>query len=213
MIFSVNSDKLNGVLKYFKNKETPRIQLIPSSTAEQYVVGNILDYSSTDSHWASSESDGLNSNLVVKFVYDKFLVTHYSIRSHFSTGNYMQAWTLEGSNDNINFETLHTKTKNAELKSSAIGQYAINPNKKGFRYFRIKQTIKTVDGTSNMRISGLDFFGTYPYVIPTTKSAKKISNNFRPRDNCAYARTHVYGIFLFLKIVYTLSKYLNDKST
>ena len=176
MIFPVNSDKLNGVLKNFKNKGTPNIKLIPSSTQGTYAVSNILDFNSADSHWASSYSDGLNSNLVVKFVDDRFLITHYSIRSHQSTENYMQAWTLEASIDDINYETLHNKTKNEELINNTIRQYKINPRKKGFQYFRIKQTMKTVYESTNMRISGLDFFGTYPFVCQCPNTCK-ISNN------------------------------------
>ena len=73
----------------------------------------------------------------------------------------MRQWTLEGSNDNINYEILHAKESNSDLSSNAIGQYQINPDNKGYKYFRIKQKTDTVSGYSNMRISGIDFFGVY----------------------------------------------------
>ena len=130
MIFPVNSDKLNGALKSYKTNGTPAIQLIPSSTESAYSVSNILDYDSAVSHWASSNNEGLNANLIVKFVDDRFLVTHYSIRSHPNSYYYMQAWTLEGSTDNVNYEMLHKKTQNTDLINNGIGQYKINPRKK-----------------------------------------------------------------------------------
>ena len=187
MIFPVNSDKLNGTLRSYKTKGTPSIQLIPSSTAATaYSVNNILDYNSADSHWASDASQGFDANLVVKFVDDRFLATHYSIRSHPSSNCYMQAWTLEGSTDNVNYETLHNKTQNDDLINSGIGQYKINPRKKGFRYFRIKQTMKTLLDHENMRISGLDFFGVYPFECQC-------------QNTCRLAqRHHVYLLFCVL---------------
>ena len=181
MIFPVNSDKLNGALKSYKTKGTPAIQLIPSSTiASDFSVSNILDYNSADSHWASNSNEGFNANLVVKFVDDRFLVTHYSIRSHPSSDCYMQAWTLEGSIDNDKYEMLHNKTKNDDLINSGIGEYKINPRKKGFRYFRIKQTMKTILNHENMRISGLDFFGVYPFECQCQNTCNL------PRNQCVY---------------------------
>ena len=161
MIFPVNSDKLNGVLKSYKTKGTPMVELIPSSTDSKYTVDNILDYSNAGSHWASSFSDGLNSSLIVRFVDDQFLVTHYSIRSHQCSDCYMQEWTLEGSNDNIKYEMLHNKTKNEDLINNNIGQYKINRRKKGYHYFRIKQTVVVYRG-------GLTTKFCKPYV-PITK--------------------------------------------
>ena len=176
MIFPVNSDRLNGIIRSYVDRKSPIIELMPSSTYYTYYVENILDYNNTESHWVSNTDEGLNGSLVVKITDDPFLITHYSIRSHHTDYDYVRAWTFEGSNDNIKYELLHNKTDNSELANSSIGQYEVNPRKKGFRYFRIKQTIETHHGWKDMRISGLDFFGIYPYTRKVTCNNVKNSD-------------------------------------
>ena len=72
----------------------------------------------------------------------------------------MQAWTFEGSSDNVSYTMLDNKAQNTYLKSNGVGKFGVNPSKKCFRYFRIKQTMNTIKNSyGNMRISGLDLFG------------------------------------------------------
>ena len=73
----------------------------------------------------------------------------------------MQAWTFEGSNNNKAYTMLHKRPICEDLKLSGIGQYQINPKRKRYQYFRIKQTVATISSQANMRISGLDFYGSF----------------------------------------------------
>lgn len=159
--FPVTNKVFSGLLKKYKESGEPLVQIIPSSEPSDYPVSNILLFDDDASHWVSSLSEGLNANLVVKINNFPFYITHYTIRSHPQNLNYMQAWTLEGSNNGNNYQIIHNKTQNSELNNSGIGHYRVNARRLGFRYFRIKQTMVTVEKRSNMRISGLDFYGTF----------------------------------------------------
>ena len=124
-------------------------------------MGGILAFNNPNAHWCSDDKEGLNAQLVIKIINVPFYITHYSIRSHPSTQHYMRAWTLEGSNDNVKYEMIHNMPENNDLISNKIGQYPVNAKRKGYKYFRIKQTIKTISNLASMRISGLDFYGSF----------------------------------------------------
>ena len=166
MNFPLNKeDKLNGLIRSFVDKKYPKVELYASSQTSN-AAADIFSYNDENAHWCSLESEGLSAQLVVKIVNAPFYITHYSIRSHFTSVNYMQAWSFEASKDNAVYETLDNRSINDDLSSSGIGQYRINTKKKGFQYFKIKQTVPTKEAHTNMRISGLDFFGSF---IPACK--------------------------------------------
>lgn len=189
MKFLVKNDKFNGIIRSFKENNYPKIELKPSSYDQINPVENILDYGSENKHWVSNSDEGLKAQLVVKIVDDLFLITHYSIRSHFSEDPYIQKWTFEGSYDNNEYFTLHEPPQCDDLKSNGIGFYKVNPHKKGFKYFRIKQTMSTTGGYSNMRITNLEFFGIYPFSCQCPKTCRNSRNN------------HISLLFLFCFIV------------
>ena len=114
-------------------------------------------------------------------------ITNYSIRSHPDPRYYMQAWKLEGSNDDEHYEILDNRPQNADLRSSSIGQYPANPQGKSFQYFKIKQTMPTPSGYKNMRISGLDFYGSF--------IAKQITCKCRKCENNRYS-LFIYNILI-----------------
>ena len=168
MFFPVKEDKLSGLLRRFKTRGYPKIECFPSSTTGKYVADNVFDFDNKYSHWASNESEGLDAHFDIKIVSGVLRITNYSIRSHDSNNIYIQAWTLEGSNNNINYVILDDKPQNADLKSSGIGQYPANSENNYYQYFRIKQTMKTINGASNMRITNLDFYGEFlPFKLNT----------------------------------------------
>ena len=161
MFFSVKADKFSGIMRGFKNKGYPKVELLPSSISEGYPADNVLDFNDQNSHWASDRTEELNAHFDVKIVSGVLRITNYSIRSHCSNSNYIQAWTLEGSNDNINYVILDDRPQNADLKSNGIGQYPANSENNYYQYFRIKQTMKTSYNEVNMRIANLDFYGEF----------------------------------------------------
>ena len=175
MNFPVTSDKLSGLIRSYKDNGYPLVELLPSSATEGNPIKGVFTYNDANDHWCSTAAQGLNDNLVINFGIP-FYITHYSIRSHPSTNHYIQAWTFEGSDDNKEYEMLHRQPICDTLKSSGIGQYKINNTKKGFRYFRIKQTVATISGSTSMRISGLDLYGSFVPCVRQTCSCKRALN-------------------------------------
>ena len=170
MLFPVKTNKFSGLLRKFRDRGYPKIELISSRVSSDYPPESVLQFEDEDSHWASENS--LDSQFVVKLVNGVLRISHYSIRSHFSDNNYMQKWTLEGSNDNKNYVMIDNRPQNSDLKSSGIGQYSINDQRIIYQYFRIKQTMNTPLGNNVMRISGLDFYGEYlPFQPRSCKSS------------------------------------------
>ena len=188
--FPVKADKLSGLVRNYKDKGYPSIELYPSSSIKNHNVSNILDYSDDQSHWASTLEEKLNAQLVIKIADGPFYITHYSIRSHPSANYYMQAWTFEGSMNNKTYTMLDNRPQNADLNSSKIGQYRVNPKRKRFQYFRIKQTMPTlVVSHENMRISGIDFYGSF----------------IAPNDGCSHRYCSHFSKNIFVYIVAVVS--------
>ena len=173
MFFPVKADKLSGLLRRFKNRGYPKIKFSPSSTSGEFVANNILEYNNVNAHWASNTSEGLNAHFDVKIVSGVLRITHYSIKSHDTAFQYMRAWSLEGSNDNINYTMLDDRPENDDLNCSGIGQYEINKEKNFYQYFRIKQTMRN-KSDSKMRIFRLDFYGEF---LPFKLNSCKYSRN------------------------------------
>ena len=178
MNFPKKGEPFSGLLRRYKKRGYPKIELMPSSTTGQYVPENVLDFENVNSHWASDRKEGLNAQFVVKVVSGVFRITDYSIRSHTTDTFYMQAWSLEGSGDNKNYFKIHNKAKNSDLINSKIGQYSVNSEMNYYRYFRIKQTMKTPNNDNNSRISGLDFYGHFlPFQLNSCKMQGRTKNN------------------------------------
>ena len=173
MFFPVKADKLSGLLRRYKNRGYPKVEYSASSTTGNYVADNVFDFDNQSSHWASNTSEGLNAHFDIKIVSGVLRITHYSIRSHKSKEYTMRAWTLEGSNDNNNYVAIDDRPQNSDLNDNKIGQYQVNSQNNYYQYFRIKQTVKTTSGMSNMRISNLDFYGEFlPFKLRSCRCYK-----------------------------------------
>ena len=172
MFFPVKEHKFWGILRRYKNTGYPKIELLPSSTSPKYPPENILGLDNLHEHWVSTSSEGLNAQFVVRIVSGVLRITNYSIKSHDTDKYYMRAWSLEGSNDNINYAMIDDRPQNDDLYNSSIGQYPVNPQNNYYQYFRIKQTMPN-KGDSRMRIFNLDFYGEFlPFKLNSCKYLK-----------------------------------------
>ena len=161
MDYYVREGNFSGVIRSFVDTGLPLVELFPSSTQDNvWNVSNIFLLDEEITHCASSTDEKLKTQLIVD-VFKPLYISNYSIRSHGSKDYFMQAWTLEGSEDNKTYDIIDNRTINADLNVSGVGKYPVNDERKGYRFFRIKQTIATINGLTNMRISALDFYGTF----------------------------------------------------
>ena len=172
MIFPVKANKFSGLLRRFKNTGYPKIELFPSSTANDFIASYVLDFNRENLHWASTGQQGFDEQFVVKIDSGVLKITNYSIRSH-PDSCYMRKWTLEGSNDDNNYAMLDDRPENDDLNKSGVGQYPADPHNNYYQYFRIKQTMKN-NCDDRMRLSTLDFYGNFlPFQCKTFKLMKE----------------------------------------
>ena len=173
MTFKPCLDKFCGILKSYSDTGYPVIELNASKpNIEAYNTSNVLDYNNIYTHYASLEADGLNAYFIVHLVKKAFLVTHYALRSHYSSDYCLRGWKLEGSIDNINYEILDLRNT-SDLENSGTVQYEINTARRIYSYFRIMST-KNTTKDQKLRISALDFYGTFNYI----KTNPKCINNY-----------------------------------
>ncbi|MCQ2816984.1 MAG: hypothetical protein MJ252_06940 [archaeon] len=122
-----------------------------------------------------------NSFFGVDLGEERFLIpTSYSLRNRNSTSHVLLCWSLEGSNDGVNYNTLDTRIfysrsnpkfrKNLEeernelQKPGCTSTWGITKKVKknfpnGFRYFRIVQIDKNSSGGYNLALSGFELYG------------------------------------------------------
>ena len=175
MFFPVKSDKLSGLIRCYKNKGYPKIELFPSSIRDSYVPEFIFDYEKSGAHWVSVNKEGLDAQFIVRIVSGVLRITNYSIKSHNTNTCYMRAWSLEGSNDNDTYYMIDNRPESEDLTNGTIGQYpTIQPNNY-YQYFRFKQTLPN-KCDSSMRIFNLEFYGEFlPFKLNTCKYSKSNS--------------------------------------
>lgn len=114
-----------------------------------------------------------------------FIPTSYSIRNRNSPQHVMVSWSLEGSNDRINFEVLdrrcfcyedkdlqkkYEKMRNALTVPGRITTWGVDPNVRykhpyGFRYIYLRQIERNSSGSYNLAISGIELYGYYRGII------------------------------------------------
>ena len=169
----VDGNPFCGIIWSYATRGYPLIELNVSKPAnEKRTPEKILDYNDPEAHYASNSSDGLNAYFIVHIVGKPFMVTNYSLRSHYTKDECLRAWTLEGSlYKDSDFVLLDKKGPTNDLENSGTVQYQINPER---HYFRIKSTEPT-NFDKQLRIAKLDFYGTFE---PFT-SKQNLNMNFR----------------------------------
>ena len=161
MSYILTSNNFSGVVYSFSKNGFPRIRIsVSSNVSETYSLRNIFDYLTPNAHWASDYDSSYQQHLTIEFLGNKyFLIEKYSIQSHSSDIYYLYSWKFTGSNNGINWTTLHSATQVTDLALSGVGIYQINPSNALYSMFRIQMTGPTISGDNSMRISKIDLYG------------------------------------------------------
>ena len=173
MEFPIERGQLHGIIRRYATRGSPKIELFPSSSQPAWPVNNILQYEDDSKHWVTEMNDGLDAHLVIKIQNCFLMIKNYSFQSHFSEEHFVQSWTFEGSNDNIHYDMLDDQPQNEYLKNGNIKSIEVNPEKRLFKYFRLKNKMNTISGHANMRVTHIELFGTL--YLPR-QSCKKPNN-------------------------------------
>ena len=176
----------NGVFYYLgtggrKHKyNNPNDLRIVNVFSSSILKGNLSDFVGRNIVNLSTENEE-NSFFGVDLGENRFLVPNaYSLRNRNSSHNVLLSWTLEGSNNKVNFELLDKRSfnnpKNMDLNRKlekernllkqpgctstwGISRKIREKFPEGFRYFILKQVGHNSDGGYSMNISGFELYG------------------------------------------------------
>ena len=177
MTFKSGTDKFCGIIKSFSDIGYPLLELNATDAINpNRVLTKILDYYDEDAHYASDPKYESSAFFTVH-LFQPFLVTHYSLRSHNTIQTTLNSWILEGSISGIDsdYEQLDKRENSLSLVNNGSIQYQINPARHIFKYFRIRG-YNLPDKI--MRISRLEFYGTFNYLITSKQCMKILSHSF-----------------------------------
>ena len=150
-----NESDINGAIHWLRDRyfnEINRYVLATSSSTHNSDYkwggpGALIDYSlipgSPYSCWCSKDID--ISNFSIHFLQHQLYITNYTIHGRLTDFDHISSWTVDGSNDNITWTKVDTKTDDQNLlKKGAIHTFQVDHSGK-YRYFRFIHTGKTTD--------------------------------------------------------------------
>ena len=116
-------------------------------------------------YWYSKDEE--NTALTIEFLCCDLLMTGYTIKTYkgLNDGGHLQSWTLEASNDGINWEILdeHRNDKSLNNKNKEVKFPIVTL--KPFKIFKLTQTQRNTFRKLryNMILRGIEFYGTVSY--------------------------------------------------
>lgn len=166
--------RFNGIISYL-GKDDPKSVIangIISVTASSIYLNdqykehqpkNVVDFNNDKMNFISNNDQ--NSWLLYDFKQRKVKPSHYSIKSHHwgGKGNYHpQNWRIEGSNDNVNWNVLDTRSNEKSLDDKSVSNtFTIkNDFNDFFRYLRIALNGVSTRNDHFLCFSSLEYFGS-----------------------------------------------------
>ena len=152
--------ELDGIVKYLWENYNSEIddKIVVSSSqpsSTNYDAKKVLDSSSS----AFFQSTVANPWIQLQFVDHFVTVTHYTIKSHSSSPNWLVGWTLEGSIDGTNFDILDIRSGETYLAFASRYQRFSCTNGT-YQFFRIREPMSS-NGYKYLSFGGFELFGTY----------------------------------------------------
>jgi hypothetical protein len=146
---------MDGIISYLAKKHGGNVhtQKIVTVTAKsvrgpRYALFNAVDLAS---HKEFASNDEPGQWICWDFKDMRVRLTHYTISTEWIT-----LWVLEGSLDGANWIGLHRPPGPVNL---ATASFAVSEPSQ-FRFIRLTQTDKNVQGTNILRLTAVEFFGT-----------------------------------------------------
>jgi hypothetical protein len=159
------SDSLDGIISYLTKKKCGHvmdhdmISITASSVINDrfYPPRNLADFQNQ----AFFATDNVpNSWVCYDFKNMRINLTHYSIRTSYNCNFcHLRSWALEGSIDGQSWIEFDRQENNRSLNSQgAIVTFGISSSP-DCRYIRLRQLGKNSNGTNQLVINGIEFFG------------------------------------------------------
>lgn len=166
---SIQYDKnkeFNGIINYLSNKSKSSIyddiSITSSSTFWSHSPRNTVLYDDHSKYFFSQNKE--NSWICFNFKEHKIVPKNYTLRSHDNSANccHPKNWVLEGSNDGNYWEIINEQ-ENCSLLNGSLLSYTFqiqNLENKEFQFIRMRQTQSCWDGSHNLSIDSIEFYGT-----------------------------------------------------
>lgn len=166
--FPKGRGKFNGIINYFNIhhydnmnsfiKTTSPRQMSDWGDSSKVIDFKITDFTLKTNNWAGQNLK--NSSIIISFQRHKVLATHYSILSPHHSGNYLQNWIIEGSNEDEKWHIIDRKENSTYLTGVLLSHtYKLDVNSI-FRNFRITQIGRNSGGNFYFHLSRFELFGS-----------------------------------------------------
>ena len=153
MLFTPNSNAMNGVISYYNRKNHNNISKLVNVVSigthfkdkwsEPFIlVAPDSDTASVSNNWCSPDING--SFVQIAFLKDYFVLNSYTLKSRTVSAYDMPvSWKVYGSLDGVSFDLIDTKTNRPELRN--INTSNFTPDKPNYRlkYLKIEQVINS----------------------------------------------------------------------
>ena len=190
----MSEDIFKGVFySYFMNHSTKHINRLVKIKANSTHFGkpiNLLDpnvnSSQREDNWQSRSIE--NSSLTITLLRERLKISSYSLKSRTDwTHNTPYEWILEGSNDLMNWETIHHKPHGDELiYANTTGHWECSSSIP-FRFFKLTQLNENKKSDEIYKymftLNKIEFFGTLFPNEPMTCINRKPKNCYIPFIN------------------------------
>ena len=185
----MTTDIFKGVMySYFKNYSSESINKLvkikASSTNANVGQANVLINPNINRNdkagiWQSRSEE--NSSVTITLLRERLMISSYSLRSRTDRDhNNPYEWVLEGSNDRVNWETLHHKPHGNEFMGrSKQGNWPCTSSipLKYFKLTQLHENYHKLDSEKYMfSLSKIELFGTRFPNEPITCNQRKRSN-------------------------------------
>jgi hypothetical protein len=111
-----------------------------------------------DGYWEST--DAPNSWICFDFREQGAALSHYTLKSHGSTGHWFLMWAIEGSNDGSNWTVLDERNTQHLNDMNIVKTYECSKNcSEFFRFIRMRQTGRNSSNTDFLILTNIEFFG------------------------------------------------------
>ena len=178
-----SSEKLNGVFSYFRSKAVLDKYVKLTSPqfhfSETYCtiykgrdIYSLVDGNTTTA-WTNN-NHGLNeSNFIVHFKRGRLQLTSYTFSFACLTP---KAWTIEGSNDGINYKIIDEKKQSVEDHSTMLFNTLNNEAFKYFRFQQLENTNPIQAEKHRFHLREIELFGTFETSSMNTCTRKYYSH-------------------------------------
>ena len=163
MNYDIANGDFNGVIHSYSISKVPQLKFNYTTSYDVYTFDNIFDYNVSNlKHYCSiATNDSFKDPpfIQIEFPRNELIINEYSLSSHYTQNLYLQSWNFSASQNEVDWDILHSIQNSSDLISSSVGRFLVNDSNKRYRYFKLQMTGPTLSGDKMLRIDNIELFG------------------------------------------------------